>query len=88
MIIPKESNLTPPQERELESITIEFGIKLMKIQGETRSIYLMIGDERQEEMLSRVGGLDYIDRVDMVQSPYKLMARHRGLAPHKVRIDG
>jgi 3-deoxy-7-phosphoheptulonate synthase len=86
MIIPKESHLTPPQERELESITSEFGIKLMKINGETRSIYLMIGDERQEEMVSKIGGLDYIDRVDMVQSPYKLMARDSGLSTHKLRL--
>jgi 3-deoxy-7-phosphoheptulonate synthase len=88
MIIPKESHLTPQQERELEAVTDEFGIKLMKINGETRSIYLMIGDERQEEMISRVAGLDYIDRVDAVQSPYKLMARDSGLATHKVRING
>jgi len=88
MIIPKESHLTPQQERELEGITTEFGIKLMKIQGETRAIYLMIGDERQEEMLARIGGLDYIDRVDMVQQPYKLMARDSGLATHRVRLNG
>ena len=88
MIIPKESHLTPEQERDLQSITKEFGIELMKINGETRTIYLMIGDERQEEMLARIGGLDYIDRVDMVQRPYKLMARDSGLATHKVRIDG
>jgi len=80
--------LTPEQERDLQSITKEFGIELMKINGETRTIYLMIGDERQEEMLARIGGLDYIDRVDMVQRPYKLMARDSGLATHKVRIDG
>ena len=88
MIIPKESHLTPQQERELETITNEFGIRLMKINGETRSIYLMIGDERQEEMLSRIGGLDYIDRVDTVQQPFKLMARDSGLSTHKVRING
>jgi len=88
MIIPKESHLTPQQEQELESITAEFGIKLMKIKGETRSIFLMIGDERQEEMLARIDGLDYIDRIDVVQSPYKLMARDSGLATHKVRLGG
>jgi 3-deoxy-7-phosphoheptulonate synthase len=88
MIIPKESRLTPEQEAELESITAEFGIKLMKITGETRQIFLMIGDERQEEMLARIGGLEYIDRVDMVQEPYKLMARGSELANHKVRLNG
>ncbi|HUJ73446.1 MAG TPA: 3-deoxy-D-arabino-heptulosonate 7-phosphate synthase, partial [bacterium] len=88
MIIPKEPHLTPQQEAELEAITAEFGIKLMKINGETRSIYLMIGDERDEEMLSRIGGLEYVDRVDSVQEPYKLMAKTSALATHKVRLNG
>jgi 3-deoxy-7-phosphoheptulonate synthase len=88
MIIPKESQLTRAQEAELESITSEFGIKLMKITGETRQIFLMIGDERNEELIGRITGLEYIDRVDMVQDPYKLMARGSSLATHKVRLNG
>src|SRR5262245_4471998 len=88
MIIPKESHLSPEQEAELESITKEFGINLMKITGETRQIFLMIGDERNEEMISRITGLEYIDRVDMVMDPYKLMARTSSLATHRVRLNG
>jgi 3-deoxy-7-phosphoheptulonate synthase len=88
MIIPKESHLTPEQETELEAIASEGGIKLMKITGETRQIFLMIGDERNEEMVSRITGLDYIDRVDMVMDPYRLMSRTSGLAGHKVRLNG
>lgn len=88
MIIPKETHLTPEQEAELESITREFGINLMKITGETRQIYLMIGDERDEEMIARITGLEYIDRVDMVMEPYKLMSRTSSLATHRVRLNG
>ena len=88
MIIPKERHLTPEQEAELESITGEFGIRLQKIAGETRSIYAMLGDERDALLLKRVEGLDYIDRVDTIQRPFKLMAKDSELAQHTIRLNG
>ena len=88
MIIPKESHLTEEQERELESITAEFGIKLQKISGDTMTVYAMLGDERDALLIKRVEGLDYIDRVDTIQRPYKLMAKDSELAHHKVQLNG
>jgi 3-deoxy-7-phosphoheptulonate synthase len=88
MIIPKERHLTPEQEAELTAITAEFGIKLQKIAGETRSIYAMLGDERDSLLIKRVEGLDYIDRVDTIQKPFKLMAKDSELANHKIRLNG
>jgi len=88
MIIPKESHLTPEQERELKAITGEFGIKLQKISGATRTIYAMVGDERDTLLLRRVEGLPYIDRVDTIMKPYKLMARKSELANHRVMVNG
>ena len=88
MIIPKERHLTPEEEAELTTITGEFGIKLQKIAGETRSIYAMLGDERDALLIKRIEGLDYIDRVDTIQKPFKLMAKDSELANHKVKVNG
>lgn len=88
MIIPKERQLTAEEEQELESITAEFGIKLQKIFGETRSIYAMRGDERDSLLIKRIEGLAYIDRVDTIMRPYKLMAKDSELANHRVRVNG
>lgn len=88
MIIPKERHLTPEQEAELEAITGEFGIRLQKIAGETRSIYAMLGDERDSLLIKRVEGLDYIDRVDTIQRPFKLMAKDSELSKHTIRVNG
>ncbi|HKI97386.1 MAG TPA: 3-deoxy-D-arabino-heptulosonate 7-phosphate synthase [bacterium] len=88
MIIPKERHLTPEQEAELSAVTGEFGITLQKIAGETRSVYAMVGDERDELLVKRVEGLDYIDRVDTIQKPYKLMAKDSELGRHSVRLNG
>jgi 3-deoxy-7-phosphoheptulonate synthase len=88
MIIPKEKHLTPQQEKELQEITGEFGIKLQKISGETQTIFAMLGDERDALLIKRVEGLDYIERVDTIQKPFKLMAKDSELASHKVRVNG
>ena len=88
MIIPKEARLTPEQETELRQITGEFGITLQTIVGDQRTIYAMVGDERHELLIARVEGLDYIDRVDTIQDPFKLMKKDNALAHHKVRING
>ena len=88
MIIPKEARLTPEQEQELRQVTAEFGISLQTIVGDHRTIYAMVGDERDELLISRVEGLDYIERVDTIQEPYKLMKKDNALAHHKIRING
>ena len=46
----------------------------------------MLGDETAPELISRIEGLPYIDRVDRIQVPFKLMARESKLAGHKVSI--
>jgi 3-deoxy-7-phosphoheptulonate synthase len=88
MIIPKEARLRPEQEQELHEITAEFGITLQKIVGDHRTIYAMVGDERHELLINRIEGLDYIDRVDTIQEPYKLMKKDNALAHHRIRING
>jgi len=86
MIIPKENVLTPEQEAELRSITAEFGITLQPISGTHRTIYAMLGDEREELLIARVEGLDYIDKVDTIQAPFKLMAKGSDLAHHRIHV--
>jgi len=88
MIIPKEPHLTPEQEKELEGITGEFGISLQRIQGDKRTVFAMLGDERHELLINRIEGLDYIDRVDTIQKPYKLMSLDSEMAHHSVRVNG
>ena len=88
MIIPKDNRLSPEKERELEATTGEFGISLHKIVGDHRTIYAMVGDERDELLITRLEGLDYVERVDTIQTPYKLMAKDSELAKHRIRING
>ncbi|MGK5092421.1 3-deoxy-D-arabino-heptulosonate 7-phosphate synthase [Deltaproteobacteria bacterium TL4] len=88
MIIPKASKLTEQQLKEVESITAEFNINIQVIHGTTRCIYAMIGDERDELLVNRLEGLEYIDRVDQMQSPYKLMSLGNELEQHQVQIGG
>lgn len=88
MIIPKENRLSAEQEEELRRTTGEFQIQLQPIVGDMRTVYAMVGDERHELLITRVEGLEYIDRVDTIQQPYKLMARDSALANHKVKVNG
>lgn len=88
MIIPNQARLTPEQENELRAVTGEFGITLQKIEGDQRTVYAMVGDERHELLIARVEGLEYINRVDTIQQAYKLMQKDNALAQHKIRING
>ncbi|TVR48259.1 MAG: 3-deoxy-D-arabino-heptulosonate 7-phosphate synthase [Puniceicoccaceae bacterium] len=88
MILPKASRLTPEQLREVTEIVESFGCHLQTIVGTTRTIYAIVGDERHELLFSRIEGLAYIDRVDTIQSPHKLMDRRSDLATHRMRIGG
>ncbi len=88
MILPKHSRLTPAQVDELTAIVGEFGCKIQPIVGAVRTIYAILGDERDELMINRIEGLDYVDRVDRIQSHFKLMDARSDLASHEVRIGG
>ena len=88
MIISKESRLTDDQLKEVESIVGEFDCKIQVITGAHRNVYAIIGDERSETMVNRLEGLDYIARVDRMESIYKLMDIRSELAAHKISIAG
>jgi 3-deoxy-7-phosphoheptulonate synthase len=88
MIIPKGSSLSPEQLHEVTAIVEEFGCRIQPIIGTTRSIYAILGDERSETMRSRLEGLPYVDRLDTIQSPFKLMDIRSDLAHHEIAIGG
>lgn len=88
MILPKSNRLTAEQLDEVTTILQEFGCRVQPIVGEVRTIYAIVGDERDELMINRVEGLDYIERIDRIQSPFKLMDRRSDLANGRLRIGG
>jgi 3-deoxy-7-phosphoheptulonate synthase len=86
MILPKTNRLTPEQIAEVTAIVAEFGCKIQPIIGTVRTIYAIVGDERDELMINRLEGLAYVDRIDRIQSPFKLMDRRSDLANHHVKV--
>jgi len=88
MIISKAPTLTDAQLAEVEAIVGDFECKIQVIYGAHRNIYAIIGDERSETMVNRLLGLDYIDRVDRMESVYKLLDRRSDLARHRITIAG
>lgn len=88
MILPKSSRLTSEQLAEVSAIVQEFGCRVQPIVGEVRTIYAIVGDERNELMINRLEGLDYVERIDRIQSPFKLMDRRSELANGHLRIGG
>ncbi len=88
MIIPKEPKLTEAQLKEVSSIVEEYNCRIQPIEGHHRSIYAVLGEERETIMVNRILGLDYIDRFDAVDSPFKLMDIHSELAHHRIVIGG
>jgi 3-deoxy-7-phosphoheptulonate synthase len=86
MIISKAPTLTDSQLAEVEAIVGGFGCKIQVIYGAHRNIYAIIGDERSETMVNRLLGLDYIDRVDRMESVYKLMDVRSDLSHHVIRV--
>src|SRR4051812_35435619 len=86
MILPKTNRLTTEQLNEVTSIVTEFGCKIQPIVGAVRTIYAIVGDERDELMINRLEGLDYIDRIDRIQSPFKLMDKRSDLATHRIAV--
>lgn len=88
MILPKIPRLAPDQVAELTAVVAEFGCTLQPIVGAMRTIYAIVGDERDELMINRIEGLAYVERVDRIQSPHKLMDRRSDLASHRIKIGG
>ncbi len=88
MILPKSNRLTSEQVAEITAIVGEFGCKIQPIVGAVRTIYAIVGDERDELMINRLEGLDYVDRVDRIQSPFKLMDKRSDLATHRIEVGG
>jgi 3-deoxy-7-phosphoheptulonate synthase len=88
MILPKSNRLTPEQVAEITAIVGEFGCQIQPIVGAVRTIYAIVGDERDELMINRLEGLSYVERIDRIQSPFKLMDRRSDLASHRITIGG
>ena len=86
MIIPKEPKLTPVQLAEIEAIVAEYDCRVQAIEGWHRTIYAILGEERREIMKNRILGLDFVDRIDSIDSPYKLMDKSSEMAFHKVKV--
>jgi len=88
MILPKPNRLNPEQVAEITAITKEFGCHVQPIIGDLRTIYAIVGDERDELMINRLEGLSYVERIDRIQSPFKLMDRRSDLANGRLTIGG
>ncbi len=88
MIIPKAKQLTDKEFKELQEILSEFHCSVQTIAGATRSIYAIMGDERDDLMINRIEGLSYISHVDTIQSPYKLMDLKSELSNHSIKVRG
>ncbi|HYP15948.1 MAG TPA: 3-deoxy-D-arabino-heptulosonate 7-phosphate synthase [Opitutus sp.] len=88
MILPTSNRLTPEQLKEVTDIVTEFGCKIQPIVGAVRTIYAIVGDERDELMINRLEGLSYIERIDRIQSPFKLMDKRSDLASHRIVLGG
>lgn len=86
MIIPKESKLTEKQLEEVKAIVEEYDCWLQPIVGHHRTIYAVLGEERKSLMVNRILGLDYIDRFDAIDSPFRLMDIHSELSNHKIHV--
>jgi 3-deoxy-7-phosphoheptulonate synthase len=88
MILPKANRLNSEQLSEVSAIVAEFDCTLQPIVGAVRTIYAIVGDERDDLMVNRIEGLAYIERVDRIQSPHKLMDRRSDLASHSIKLGG
>ena len=86
MIIPKGNKLLAKQLSEVEQIASDFDCSILEIQGRNRCVYAILGDEGREVMFKRIAGLRYIQKVEMIESPYKLMDRRSALGDYKVKV--
>jgi 3-deoxy-7-phosphoheptulonate synthase len=88
MILPKSNRLSPEQVAAVTEIVESFGCRIQPIVGAMRTIYAIVGDERDELMINRLEGLPYIERIDRIQSPFKLLDIRSDLATHQIAIGG
>jgi len=88
MIIPNVSALSDGQLKEVTDILAPYGCTVTVIKGQERCIYAIVGDERNDDMVTKIEGLPYVDRVDRIQSPHKLMDIRSSLATHRVKMGG
>jgi 3-deoxy-7-phosphoheptulonate synthase len=88
MILPKSNRLTNDQLNEITTLVSEFSCKIQPIIGAVRTIYAIVGDERDDLMINRLEGLSYIERIDRIQSPFKLMDKRSDLASHRITLGG
>ena len=86
MILPKSNRLQPDQVATITAIVGEFGCKIQPIIGAVRTIYAIVGDERDELMINRLEGLPFVDRIDRIQSQFKLMDKRSDLATHRIKL--
>jgi 3-deoxy-7-phosphoheptulonate synthase len=87
MILPYKEKLTDEQLIQVKEIAAEFGVTIQTIQGKGRSIYAMLGDETPALLTKRIEGLDYIDRIDHIQVPYKLLALENQHSPRVITVN-
>lgn len=73
MIIPNRPKLSDQEIGEIRRIVADFDCSIQIIEGAGQNVYAIVGDERRELMINRIEGLDYIKRVDSIQSPHKLL---------------
>lgn len=88
MIIPKLLKLSDGQLNEILAIVQDFGCSIQVIEGAGQNVYAIVGDERHELMINRLEGLAYVDRVDTIQSPHKLLDIRSELRSHRVVFGG
>ena len=88
MIIPFKKRLTEEEEKQLKDICIEFQVGIQPIVGAHRTIYAILGDERDALLIKKIEGLPYVERIDRIESIYKLMAIDSELKNHRIYING
>jgi 3-deoxy-7-phosphoheptulonate synthase len=88
MIIPKDKKLTPSQLEQVTEIVQEFNCVIQEIVGAHMNVYAILGDEGHELMFNRLEGLDYVMKVDRIESPFKLMDVRSELQSHVIYIGG
>lgn len=88
MIIPKKPSLAEAELEEVRRIAADFGCRIQTIEGAAQSVYAIVGDERHELLINRLEGLEYIARVDTIQSPHKLLDIRSELRRHVTRFAG
>ena len=88
MIIPKKPRLDDAELAEIRRIAEDFGCRIQVIEGAAQNVYAILGDERHELLINRIEGLDYVSRVDTIQSPHKLLDVRSELRKHVTRFGG